>query len=181
MESGDAWACFVTRICSRTLRYHIAGSTASEFHTWRSYSLYLLAQERDELPEDAKGYISRKATHVMDFIKSWTNLEEKELLPQLERIFNKMIILSKLIRQQRAAWTLQYPSRSKSSVMPFDDSWAEDVQGDDESDTDSESGKRRAKTIELIVTPVVLKCGDAYGEMYDINSTMMKAQVLLSI
>lgn len=139
-------------------------------------SLHLLMRDRNQdrdqvLPEHTSAKVMAEVDHVLAFIKGWTNEEQRPLREHLQRIFCQAIELSRMLRQQRASWVLEYPEEDEPGGLKLNDRDFEVAGGEG-------AGEERPDVM-LVIQPIVYKCGNGYGAMYDEVSVMLRAKVLL--
>lgn len=90
-----------------------------------------------------------RSKHVMDMIQPWVNESTwEEHLNELSSIFIAAFSLNQILLQQRAIWSIHFPSKHES-LLVFDPTSMSDV-GED-------GGGGGQKTVELIVTPALWK------------------------
>lgn len=102
---------------------------------------------------------------------------------ELERIFDKAIQFSSILKTQRAAFDLIYPDIGPPMTV--------DVQGapkvipramnlqPDWMDVDDPEDHNTMSIVDFIVEPALFKCGNANGEKYEMNAgCFMKAKVV---
>jgi hypothetical protein len=110
-----------------------------------------------------------RSAHVMDMIRPWVNESiREEHLDELSSIFIAAFRLNQILQQQRAIWSIRFPSKHGSPQI-FDQTSMSDV-GED-------GGGEGHKTVELIVTPALWKRGNADGQRMEHEFCLERANV----
>lgn len=110
-----------------------------------------------------------RSAHVMAMIRPWVNESvREEHLDELSSIFIAAFRLNQIFHQQRAIWSIQFPSKYESPLI-FDPISMFDV-GED-------GGGGGQKTVELIVTPALWKQGNADGQRMEHEFCLERANV----
>lgn len=127
----------------------------------------------------------------MDTLSAFAPKERvHELEDGLRNVFVTAMEFSKLIRRQRACWTIRSPnllggksrrlSTGDENPQVFDPCWMEDNDStgneyDELEDEDPANDAR--KVVEIVVAPGLFKRGDADGENYDTETCIVQALV----
>ncbi|KAF2200938.1 hypothetical protein GQ43DRAFT_432074 [Delitschia confertaspora ATCC 74209] len=159
------------------------------FNDWRALTTTLLSKTSStNLPTMSTAQITAAAQDVLSLVSVWAPSDRhKDLLDSLIGIFTEAILLSQLLRRQRALWYVRFPRRAVQLIqgmeqpgpqghLMFDpdamkDEWCED-EGQD-------SGFLRRQYVEVVVGPGLWKRGNGDGEMYHVESCAVKASVLM--
>lgn len=120
------------------------------------------------------------AQEVMSLVGSLASPSKvQELEIALCEIYTEAVRFAQLLRQQRAIWSVEFPSRPKIPVdsrLMFDPSYMRDeLDGDDTLDEETS----RQQLVEITVTPALFKRGNANGEHYDQEITAVPAGVVI--
>lgn len=148
------------------------GSTES-MNQWRSTTLAIL---RKEAPQKLKIETEAVAETVIDQVNSIMDsigdVQHTETRDQpLRALVNSAIDLSRLLRVQKAIFSIIMPSIEGHQRTMFDPDTMEDIGGEDE-DTLSE------REIHCVTFPGILKLGDENGERTYLQNVVAKIRVL---
>lgn len=158
------------------------------FHEWRTLTVTLLGrvfgESRSTWEDFVHAYLRTQAGLIMGLVRSWTDHEKHEVLEQdMIQILESALTLSMLLRHQKASWALRFPqgmSRplSHSGPVTLDPCQMKDLNGPDDEDKVDMSNGQCPKSVDIFVTPGLYKQGNMDGEKYDIESVVLKAEVL---
>lgn len=156
------------------------------FNDWRAFTAELLGKcsavtqgtkdSKLALPDSVHAAVN----DVMDIVYPWhkTGLREdiQKDEDKLHSIFMEGVRLSKLLRRQRALWTIRFPLSISAStnITTFDPACMEDERNNEE--TVEELMKR---PVEFVVTPALYKRGNSNGERYEKEDARCRAKVVL--
>ncbi|KAI1804475.1 hypothetical protein F4811DRAFT_277551 [Daldinia bambusicola] len=159
--------------------------TLSNFHQWRAITMALLAKTYPNFSEE--DVMAENAAAVMKVISPLGH-EHDTTQRLIENVYKPALELSRLLRRQRASWSVRFPATrqqpvpgSNAAAMPtalraiFDDSIMKDMDLDEEETPSSDQYCH--KYVEIIVGPALLKSGNIDGEQYDMENVMEKAEV----
>lgn len=161
------------------------------FNDWRAFTAELLGKIKDEqgveLADRARDAIDQAISEVMNIIGPWhkTGLTEdlKFDKRELYRICTDAMQLAQLLRRQRALWSIRFPPRPSlpgeigTAPLRFDPAIMKDDRLDEE---DVNIEELRKCYVELIVTPVLYKCGTMNGELFDSEEAVIPAVVVMA-
>lgn len=140
---------------------------------WRSTTLAIL---RKEAPQKLKtgteavvDAVINQVKVIMDSIGDVQHTEARD--QQLRTLINSAIDLSRLLRVQKAVFSVIMPSIEGYQRTMFDPDTMEDIGGEDE-DTLSE------REIRCVTFPGILKLGDENGERTHLQNIVAKIRVL---
>ena len=122
----------------------------------------------------------------MSLVANWVAAEDQGMLEDgLQKILSDAVKLSQTLRCQRAFWSIRQAGSvvnrtlnagRTGSWLYFDENTMDDEQGDEDSEGRSIPTSSR-KTVEIIISPSLWKCGDTDGERYDIESCVERSEV----
>ncbi len=149
---------------------------------WWAWTAELLSMAIDEktIRVSSQPAIRDAAKEVMGLVGSLAlPLKVQELETALCEIYVEAVRFAQLLRQQRAEWSVKFPSRPKTPVesqLMFDPSYMRnELDGDDTSDEKTS----RQQLVEITVTPALFKRGNANGEHFDKEITAVPASVTI--
>jgi len=140
---------------------------------WRSTTLAIL---RKEAPQKLETETTAIIEEVIDQLNSITDsigdIKHNDSRDQsLRTLINSSIELSRLLRVQKAVFSIIMPSIEGYQQTMFDPESMEDIGGEDE-DTLSE------REIRCVTFPGILKAGDENGERTHLRNVIAKIRVL---
>ncbi len=148
------------------------GSTES-MNQWRSTTLAILRKEAPEKlkieTEAVAETVINQVNSIMDLIGDVQHTETRD--QPLRALVNSAIDLSRLLRVQKAIFSIIMPSIEGHQRTMFDPDTMEDIGGEDE-DTLSE------REIRCVTFPGILKLGDENGERTYLRNVVAKIRVL---
>ena len=109
----------------------------------------------------------------------------QELGGKLYIVFEEAVHFSRMLVQQRAAWTVRFPAPSRTEsmagVMDIDSLMFDSISMKDEwvEDEGLELEKGQQQPVEMIVTPTLYKRGNMDGERFDQENVVAPAAVLI--
>ncbi|KAL2060459.1 hypothetical protein VTL71DRAFT_9490 [Oculimacula yallundae] len=178
-QAGDLWyleKALFTRAVS-----------PKDFNDWRAYSASLLSKslKSEDLPSSTIDYLWKLCSEVMETARVWCSgpQDQQKMAAELLNIFSEAVHFVRLLRTQRAQWSLRFPkpySKPPSSPLPrdhpnyfdsmpqsrvmFDHSTMKSIAPhDDDERTDN-------KFVQIFITPALFKRGDSDGEKFDVFS-----------
>jgi hypothetical protein len=97
---------------------------ARDFNDWRAYSASLLLKTNalEELPGSTVDILWQRCREAILTISRWTSGEreqEQNMSTELWNIFTEAVHLSKLLRVQRAQWSIRFPFADPSTQHDF--------------------------------------------------------------
>ncbi|KAI0849513.1 hypothetical protein F5Y00DRAFT_269499 [Daldinia vernicosa] len=159
--------------------------TLSSFHQWRAVTMALLAKKYPDFTEE--DVMIENAASVLKVINPLGH--ERDTTQRLiENVYKPALELSRLLRRQRASWSVRFPATRQQPVpggntaaIPtalraiFDDGVMKDMDLDEEEIPSSDQYCH--KYVEIIVGPALFKSGNIDGEQYDMENVIEKAEV----
>jgi activating signal cointegrator complex subunit 1 len=151
---------------------NLQGSTES-MNQWRSTTLAILRKEAPQKlkieTEAVAETVINQVNSIMDSIGDVQHTETRD--QPLRALVNSAIDLSRLLRVQKAIFSIIMPSIEGHQRTMFDPDTMEDIGGEDE-DTLSE------REIRCVAFPGILKLGDENGERTHLRNVVAKIRVL---
>ncbi|KAB8290216.1 hypothetical protein EYC80_011085 [Monilinia laxa] len=151
------------------------GSYGSEeaMNQWRSTTLAILLKEAPEkLKTETATVVDTVVAQVNSLLDSICDVQSTEARGQsLRIIINSAIDLSRLLRVQKAVFSIMMPMIKDHQRTMFDEESMEDIGGEDE-DTLSE------REISCVTFPGIMKAGDENGERSHLINIVTKMKVL---
>ena len=150
---------------------------------WRAWTAELLSTTSSEpFPELSRQPTIRAAVkEAMSLISPLAPPKQVQGLEQsLSDIYRDAVRFAQMSRRQRAAWSVRFPSKpptnliGESRLMVDPSYMRNELDGGDE-ELDEEP--LRQQFVEIVVTPALLKKGNANGEHYDRQLTAVPAGV----
>jgi activating signal cointegrator complex subunit 1 len=151
---------------------NLQGSTES-MNQWRSTTLAILRKEAPQkLKIETEAVAEAVINQVNSIMDSVGDVQHSETRDQpLRALVNSAIDLSRLLRVQKAIFSIIMPSIEGHQRTMFDPDTMEDIGGEDE-DTLSE------REIRCVTFPGILKLGDENGERTHLRNVVAKIRVL---
>jgi activating signal cointegrator complex subunit 1 len=151
---------------------NLQGSTES-MNQWRSTTLAILRKEAPQkLKIETEAVAEAVINQVNSIMDSVGDVQHTETRDQpLRALVNSAIDLSRLLRVQKAIFSIIMPSVEGHQRTMFDPDTMEDIGGEDE-DTLSE------REIRCVTFPGILKLGDENGERTHLRNVVAKIRVL---
>lgn len=149
-----------------------SSSGVDNVNQWRSITLTILRKEPASLETSTIG--------VLDFIITQTNeimdnMSDTKSTPTRDQSLRAMVVdavdLARLLRVQRAVFTVSMPVVEDVQEIPFDASHMEDIGGEDEETLNE-------RKIRCVTFPGIIKEGDENGEHTQLRNIIAKARVL---
>ncbi|KAH7357224.1 hypothetical protein BKA65DRAFT_475009 [Rhexocercosporidium sp. MPI-PUGE-AT-0058] len=178
-RAGDLWS--LEKVLANT------AVAPRDFNDWRAYSATLLWKSRtsDDLPASTHEYLWKLCSEVMSTAGLWCPAphDQQKMASELLNIFSDAVHFVRLLRTQRAQWSLRFPkpysnapisplqqggpnyfdSKPQSRIM-FDPYTMRSIAPhDDDERTDN-------KFVQIFITPALFKRGDTDGEKFDVFS-----------
>jgi activating signal cointegrator complex subunit 1 len=140
---------------------------------WRSTTLAILRKEAPQkLHTETTAVVENIVTEVNIIMGSISDLQTSETRDQsLRALINSSIELSRLLRVQKAVFSVTMPSIEEYQKTMFDAASMEDIGGEDE-DTLEE------REIRCVTFPGIIKNGDENGEREHLRNVVAKIRVL---
>jgi hypothetical protein len=140
---------------------------------WRSTTLAILRKEATQkLKAETDVVVETVVNQVNSILDAITDICHTEARDQpLRTLITSAIELSRLLRVQKAVFSIIMPSIEGFQRTMFDPDTMEDIGGEDE-DTLSE------REIRCIAFPGILKLGDENGERTHLRNVVAKIRVL---
>ena len=142
---------------------------------WRSTTLALLRKEAaQKLQSETVAVVEAVVASVNSILASISDVQSSDPRDQLLRgLIMSSIDLSRLLRVQKAIFTIVMPSIEGHQRTMFDTESMEDIGGEDE-DTLPE------REIRCVTFPGIVKSGDENGESSHLRNVVAKIRVLCS-
>ncbi|KAM3074314.1 hypothetical protein ACMFMF_006330 [Clarireedia jacksonii] len=151
------------------------GSYGSEesMNQWRSTTLSILLKEASQkLHSETMGVIDGVISQLNSILDSICDIQSSEARDQsLRAIVVSSIELSRLLRVQKAVFSIMMPIIEAHQRVMFDEKTMEDIGGEDE-DTLHE------REIACVTFPGIIKAGDENGERNHLLNVVAKIKVL---
>jgi activating signal cointegrator complex subunit 1 len=160
-----------------TLEYatqaHIFQGSLESMNQWRSTTLAILRKEAPQkLQVETTAVIETVVKQVNSIMDAISDIQHTETRNQpLRTLITNAIELSRLLRVQKAVFSIIMPSIEGYQRTMFDPDSMEDIGGEDE-DTLSE------REIRCVTFPGILKLGDENGERTHLRNVVAKIRVL---
>jgi len=158
---------------SRIEKYLSSIGTTESMNQWRSATLSIIQKEASQKLQSETAAISEgvvnQVNRIMDSIGDLQHSESRN--QSLRSIINSSIELARLMRVQKAEFSIMMPSIEGHQRTMFDPDTMEDIGGEDE-DTLSE------REIRCVTFPGVVKSGDENGERSHLRNVVAKIRVL---
>lgn len=139
---------------------------------WRSTTLSILRKESSKLQTETTVIIETVVEQVNSIMDSIGDIKHTEARDQaLRTLINSSIELSRLLRVQKAVFTVIMPSIVDHQRTMFDADSMEDIGGEDE-DTLND------REIRCVTFPGIVKAGDENGERSHLRNMVAKIRVL---
>ncbi len=140
---------------------------------WRSTTLAILRKEGPQkLASETTAIVEALVTQINTITDSISDIQRSETRDQsLRALINSSIELSRLLRVQKAVFSVMMPSIEGHQRTMFDPDSMEDIGGEDE-DTLSE------REIRCVTFPGIVKAGDENGERMNLRNVVAKIRVL---
>lgn len=138
-------------------------------------------------PQDTINSVEDKVDFTLKVIHPLNSKPDIGELRQklIDNVFLPALEFSQLLRRQCASWSVRFPPLMPVNPLPHDEyavivvfeaSTMEDVDSQSEDDLET-SVDHCLKSVEIVVTPALVKSGNHDGLRYDTESTMKKAEV----
>ncbi|TGO81537.1 hypothetical protein BPOR_1112g00020 [Botrytis porri] len=140
---------------------------------WRSITLGILLKESPEkLKSETSSVVNTVVAQLNSLLDPIFDVQSTEARDQsLKAIINAAIDLSRLLRVQKAVFSIMMPIIEEHQQTMFDDERMEDIGGEDE-DTLNE------REISCVTFPGIMKAGDENGERNHLVNIVAKMKVL---
>lgn len=140
---------------------------------WRSTTLGVLQKEAPQrLHTETAAIVDSIVNQINSIATSISDIQPSETRDQSLRVLiNSSIELSRLLRVQKAVFTVIMPSLEDHQRTMFDSESMEDIGGEDE-ETLSE------REIRCVTFPGIVKAGDENGERGYLRNVVAKTRVL---
>ena len=157
-------ACYVTEPSSGSLE---------SMNQWRSTTLAILDKVAiEKLQAETTAIVEAVVKQVNNIMESISDIQHSESRDQsLRALINSSIELSRLLRIQKAVFSIIMPSIEGHQRTIFDPELMEDIGGEDE-DTLNE------REIRCVTFPGIVKTGDENGERNHLRNIVAKIRVL---
>jgi len=140
---------------------------------WRSTTLAILRREAETRLQTETAVIIeavvKQVNSIMDGIGDIQHPESRD--QSLRSLINSSIELSRLLRVQKAAFSVTMPSIEGHQRTMFDPNSMEDIGGEDEDTLDD-------REIRCVTFPGIVKAGDENGERNYLRNVVAKIRVL---
>ncbi len=142
-------------------------------NSWRSTTLTILQKEAPErLKVETEATIKTVVTRVNNIMDSIGDLQHTDARDQsLRTLITSAVELSRLLRVQKAVFSIIMPSIEGHQKTMFDPEVMEDIGGEDEDSLNEQE-------IRCVTFPGVVKNGDENGEQSHLRNVVAKARVL---
>ncbi len=139
---------------------------------WRSITLSILRKESSKLQTETTAVIERVVQEVNTVMDSIADVKHTEARDQaLRTLINSSIELSRLLRVQKAVFSIMMPSIVDHQRTMFDADSMEDIGGEDEDMLND-------REIRCVTFPGIVKAGDENGERSHLRNMVAKTRVL---
>lgn len=140
---------------------------------WRSTTLAILRKEAPQkLHSETLAVVETVVEQINSIMNSIGDFQSTESRDQpLRALINDSIDLSRLLRVQKAVFTVIMPSIKGHQMTMFDADSMEDIGGEDE-DT------LHQREIRCVTFPGIVKAGDENGEQGHLRNVVAKIRVL---
>lgn len=140
---------------------------------WRSTSLSILLKEAPQkLHSETTGVIESVISRLNSMLDSICDIQSSEARDQsLRAIVISSIDLSRLLRVQKAVFSIMMPSIEAHQRVMFDEKTMEDTGGEDEDSL-------HEREISCVTFPGIIKAGDENGEKSHLINVVVKIKVL---
>ena len=132
----------------------------------------------------AEHKVHEAVVEVMKVTEPWADKDANILAAELQEIFLKGTEFSRLIRRQRACWSVRFPfARTPETGEAAPMLWFDPDTMVDESGEDEEIHKDilRQKMVEIVVCPALVKRGNLDGEHFDAEFPVLRASVIMKL
>jgi len=146
---------------------------AESINTWRSTTLAILRKDAcQKLQTETTAIVESIVHQINSIMTSISDVQASETRDQaLRALINSSIELSRLLRVQKAVFTITMPSLEGHQRTMFDKESMEDIGGEDE-DTLSD------RELRCVTFPGIVKAGDENGERGYLRNVVAKIRVL---
>lgn len=140
---------------------------------WRSTTLSILRKEASrDLRAETDAVVASIEKQVNSILCSISDISDSDSRDNsLRAIINSAVDLSRLLRVQKAVFSIVMPSIEDYQRTMFDPETMEDIGGEDE-DTLNQ------REIRCVTFPSIVKAGDENGERGHLRNVIAKARVL---
>ncbi|TVY46065.1 hypothetical protein LOCC1_G002558, partial [Lachnellula occidentalis] len=154
-------------------RYLADFGPVESINTWRSTTLAILRKDPSQkLQAGTTAIVDSIVNQINTIMTSISDVQPSETRDQsLRALINSSIELSRLLRVQKAVFTIIMPSLEGHQRTMFDPESMEDIGGEDE-DTLSD------REIRCVTFPGIVKAGDENGERGYLRNVVAKIRVL---
>lgn len=158
------------------------------FNDWRAFTAELLGKvaafPEGNPTDEALTLVGVAVADVMDVAKAWQKnpADQRKIEDGLQAIFLRAVQFSRLIRRQRALWSVRFPLGPYGGgpgPLKFEPSSMKNHRVED--DDDDEGGRKpEQRFVEYVITPALFKRGTMDGERYDSEAAIVVAEVGLA-
>ncbi|MCJ1467732.1 hypothetical protein MMC07_006357 [Pseudocyphellaria aurata] len=153
--------------------------TLRDLHDWRALTAGLVSRlhATSKPGKGMESQVTDCSRVIMRLIGSWVNLDTRETLKKgLLGILLQAVDFSKVLRCQRASWSVRHVDLTSDAGMVFNEAIMDNRHGDDDSG-DDDSMSRYQKLVEIVVSPGLFKRGNTDGERFEVESCLARAEV----
>ncbi|ORY19537.1 hypothetical protein BCR34DRAFT_582240 [Clohesyomyces aquaticus] len=159
-----------------------------ELNDWRALTIELITKlgkhehEEEEEEPGAERKCETPFDELLDRLPAWVDDRSKE---ELLCILGEAVKLSRVLRQQRACWTVRflphyYCRNEEGKLVKKARTFAPDLMVADYVKDDSGPPPMKGHALLFVLTPLVCKRGDIRGENFDSEEVKQKAAVVLN-
>ncbi|CZR52985.1 uncharacterized protein PAC_02863 [Phialocephala subalpina] len=158
---------------SKTERFLSSFGTIESMNQWRSATLSIIQKDAaQKLQSETTAVVEAVVSQVNQIMNSIGDLQHMEGRDQsLRSLVNSSVDLARLMRVQKAEFSIMMPSIEGHQRTMFNPDTMEDIGGEDE-DTLIE------REIRCVVFPGIVKAGDENGERSHLRNVVAKIRVL---
>jgi len=147
--------------------------TLDSMNQWRSATLAILRKDASQtLAAETSRIVETLVKQINSIMTSISDIQPSEARDQsLRALINSSIDLSRLLRVQKAVFSILMPCIEAHQQTMFDPDCMEDIGGEDE-DTLNQ------REIRCVTFPGIVKSGDENGERNHLRNVVAKIRVL---
>ncbi len=140
---------------------------------WRSSTLSIIHKDAlQKLQSETEVIVNSTISQINEILDSISDAQHTENRDQpLRTLLNTSIELSRLLRVQKAAFSIVMPIIEGHQQTMFDSETMEDIGGEDEDTLDE-------REIRCVAFPGIVKSGDEHGERSHLRNVVAKIRVL---